>query len=319
MSDPGSLPGPVVCIVGPTASGKSAVADEVALALGSAVVSVDAMQVYRGMDIGTAKTPVGQRRVPLEMVDVVDPGQDYSVALFQEQARAVTNRLLEHGLTPVLCGGTGLYFNAVIDEMSFPAGKHGDEPRGKYAQIARTRGPQALWDLLRERDAPSAELIHPNNAKRVVRALEMLDEGTSYAVHHRGLHARLPHYDVRVWGLTMGRERLYGRIDCRVDMMMEQGLLDEVRDLKGRGLTLDTTAGQAIGYKELLEHLDGASTLGEATELVKRRTRRYAKRQLSWFRHDGRVAWLDMDEMDTREAAATIVASLHAESAEGRH
>ena len=311
-----SAPGPVVCIVGPTASGKSALAELVALELDSAVVSVDAMQVYRGMDVGTAKTPVGERRCPLLMVDVANPTESYSVRLFQRDARAVVDGLLAEGRVPVLAGGTGLYLNAVIDEMDFPAGERDAAPRRAYEALARERGPEGLHALLAERDPESAALIHPNNVRRVVRALEMLDEGVSYARHHEGLHERAAHYDARVWGLTMGRERLYRRIDERVDDMMSLGLADEVAGLSARGLTRDTTAGQAIGYKELLAALEGELTLDEAVEQVKLRSRRYAKRQLSWFRHDPRVRWIDLDETSLSEARDLVLADV---KGGGRH
>lgn len=302
-----SAPGPVVCVVGPTASGKSALAEEVAARLESSVVSVDAMQVYRGMNVGTAKTPPAERRVPLLMVDVVDPTEDYSVRLFQRDARSVVDGLLSAGRVPVLCGGTGLYLNAVIDDMEFPAGEKGCASRERYERLAAERGAPALHALLAERDPESAALIHPNNVRRVVRALEMLDEGVSYARHHEGLHDRAARYDARLWGLTMSRERLYRRIDERVDAMVDQGLLEEVRELASRGLTAELSAGQAIGYKELLAALAGETSLEEAVELVKRRTRRYAKRQLSWFRHDGRVRWIDLDETSLDQAATRIV------------
>ena len=302
-----SVRGPVVCVVGPTASGKSALAEEVAARLESSVVSVDAMQVYRGMDVGTAKTPPAERRVPLLMVDVVDPTEDYSVRLFQRDARSVVDGLLSAGRVPVLCGGTGLYLNAVIDDMEFPAGEKGCASRERYERLAAERGAPALHALLAERDPESAALIHPNNVRRVVRALEMLDEGVSYARHHEGLHERAARYDARLWGLTMSRERLYRRIDERVDAMVDQGLLEEVRELASRGLTAELSAGQAIGYKELLAALAGETSLEEAVELVKRRTRRYAKRQLSWFRHDGRVRWIDLDETSLDQAATRIV------------
>ena len=302
--------GPVVCIVGPTASGKSSLAERLAVTLGSAVVSVDAMQVYRGMDIGTAKTPVDERACELMMVDVCDVGDDYSVRLFQRDARACVDALLASERTPVLCGGTGLYLDAVIDEMDFPAGQTGSEARERYEAIARDEGALALHELLRGRDPRSAELIHPNNVRRVVRALEMLDEGVSYAAKHEGLRARRPHYDALLFGITMDRERLYQRIDARVDAMVEAGLVDEVRALAEGGLAETLTAMQAIGYKEVVAYLDGALTLDEAIDEVKRRSRRYAKRQLSWLRRDGRVRWLDYDRLDEDEAARIVLAAL---------
>ena len=302
--------GPVVCIVGPTASGKSSLAERLAVTLGSAVVSVDAMQVYRGMDIGTAKTPVDERACELMMVDVCDVGDDYSVRLFQRDARACVDALLASERTPVLCGGTGLYLDAVIDEMDFPAGQTGSEARERYEAIARDEGALALHELLRGRDPKSAELIHPNNVRRVVRALEMLEEGVSYAAKHEGLRARRPHYDALLFGIAMERERLYKRIDARVDAMVEAGLVDEVRALAEGGLAETLTAMQAIGYKEVVAYLDGALTLDEAIDEVKRRSRRYAKRQLSWLRRDGRVRWLDYDWLDEDGAARIVLAAL---------
>ena len=306
MSEPVAL-GRVVCIVGPTASGKSALAGLVAKRLGSAIVSVDAMQVYRGMDVGTAKTPMGERGVPLLMVDVADVTDDYSAQRFQRDARACVDGLLARGLVPVLCGGTGLYLDAVIDEMDFPAGVTGGERRQGYERIAAEGGAAALHGILAERDPASAALIHPNNVRRCVRALEMLDGGVSYARNNEGLRRRKPHYEPRVWAVSMPRERLYRRIDERVDMMFEAGLVDEVRGLAAHGLNRSRTAGQAIGYKEIRSALAGECSLDEARGEVKRRTRHYAKRQLSWLRRDGRARWVDVDELGADRACELIV------------
>ena len=303
-----SLPGPLVAIVGPTASGKSTLAEHIACELSTSVVSVDAMQVYRGMDIGTAKVPVEQRRCPLLMVDVADIGQDYSVKLYQRDARACVDNLLASHSVPVLCGGTGLYLNAIIDDMRFPAGEKGGLRRTAYERELEELGAQALFQKLVERDPRSAELIHPNNVRRVIRALEMLDEGSSYATHHEGLAALAPRYDARIWAIDVERTELYRRIDERVDLMFAQGLVDEVSRLRDLGLKRSKTASQAIGYKEVLEALDGIVTLDEARETIKKRTRHYAKRQLSWFRHDKRVRWIDARDLDG--TARTIVLDL---------
>lgn len=297
----------VICIVGPTASGKSEIADIVAETLDSAVVSVDAMQVYQGMDIGTAKVPVAERRVPLLMVDVCDPGDDYSVELFQADARNCVDALLSNGRTPVLCGGTGLYLDAVIDEMEFPAGAVGNVTRSRYEAIAAEKGVEALYVSLKERDPKSAELIHPNNVRRVVRALELLDEGTSYASKHGGLKTRSPHYASNIFALTMNRERLYRRIDARVDIMFESGLVNEVETLMSRGIELSLTASQAIGYSECIDYLQGRIKLDDAIDSTKTRTRRYAKRQLSWIKRDGRANALDMDVLSAEEAASIVL------------
>ncbi len=302
------LPGPIIAIVGPTASGKSALAERIAVELDTSVVSVDAMQVYRGMDIGTAKIPVEERRCPLLMVDVADVDSDYSVKLYQRDARACVDSMLSQHKVPIMCGGTGLYLNAVIDDMRFPAGEVGSAPRQKYETLLEREGAQALHRLLASRDSESAALIHPHNARRVVRALEMLDEGTSYAEHHKGLKHRAAIYDTRIWGIETNREDLYQRIEQRVDEMFDCGLVDEVRALRERGLDKAKTASQAIGYKEVLEALDGRIGMDQARAMIKTRTRRYAKRQISWFRNDGRVRWLDVNDID--EAATTIVLDL---------
>ena len=303
-----TLPGPVVAIVGPTASGKSDLAERIACELSTSVVSVDAMQVYRGMDIGTAKVPVSQRRCPLLMVDVADITEDYSVKLYQQEARACVDRLLANNRVPILCGGTGLYLNAIVSDMQFPSGEVGGSRRLVYEQQLAEEGIDALYNLLLQRDPESASLIHRNNTRRVIRALEMFDEGTSYATHHEGLKQLRPLYDVRIWGIQTDRAQLYERIERRVDLMFEQGLVQEVIGLKEQGLANTKTASQAIGYKEVLLALDGEISMDRAREMVKTRTRRYAKRQLSWFRNDKRVRWISANEPN--EAATRIVVDL---------
>ena len=301
---------PVIAVVGPTASGKSAVADLVAEALGSEVVSADAMQVYRGMDIGTAKTPVSERRVPLLLVDVADPTEPYSAALYQRDSRRAIDRLRAEGRVPVLCGGTGLYVRAALDEMEFPRGEVDGAARQRYQDLAGKLGPEGVHALLAERDPESAALIHPHNVRRVVRALEMLDEGVSYARQSAGFSEPREHYPSLQFALTIDRARLYARIDARVDAMMRAGLLDEVRGLMDAGAADALTSRQAIGYKELIDALEGRCTIGEAVDLIKLRSRRYAKRQLSWFRRDPRITWLDMDVLDADGAARLIVDAL---------
>ena len=309
-----SLPGPLVAIVGPTASGKSDLSELIATELKTSVISVDAMQVYRGMDIGTAKIPLSERRCPLLMVDVADIGDDYSVKLFQRDARLHVNRILGQGKVPILCGGTGLYLNAIIDEMHFPAGDSGGERRLAYERMLEQQGPEAVYRLLVERDPRSAAEIHPNNVRRVIRALEMLDEGISYAEHHEGLKVLRPYYDTRIWGIEMDRQELYRRIEHRVDGMFAHGLVEEVARLREQGLAQTRTAAQAIGYKEVLEALEGSITMERACELVKKRTRHYAKRQLSWFRRDPRVRWIDAS--DAAAAATRIVLDLASNGAD---
>ncbi len=348
---------PVLSISGPTASGKSALADEVALRLNTDVISVDAMQVYRGMDIGTAKTPVADRRVPLQMIDVADPDEPYSVALFQRDARKLIDDRLASGHIPILCGGTGLYIQAVLEEMRFPQGEVDDERRTRYNALAEQLGADGLYSLLEQRDPRSAAAIHPNNVRRVVRALEMADEGVSYADQRAGFAHPSEHYpslrfaltmdrsrlyrriDARVdlmieaglvdevsrlldfahpsehypslrFALTMDRSRLYRRIDARVDLMIEAGLVDEVSRLLDQGMGDALTSRQAIGYKEVIDALEGRLTIDEAVELIKLRSRRYAKRQLSWCRRDPKIQWIDMDALSIEQAAGFIIEQL---------
>ena len=297
----------VVAIVGPTASGKSELAEEVALELGTSVVSVDSMQVYRGMDIGTAKVPIAERRVPLLMVDVCDANESYSVERFQKDARACVDALLADGMTPVLCGGTGLYLNAVVNDMRFPSGSDEDNRRHELEALAREIGPEGIHAKLAELDPESAALVHPNNVRRVIRAIELAEDGGSYARQLERLHEQDAVYDARIWSIDVSRERLYERIDDRVDRMFEAGLIDEVKALYDAGLADTHTARQAIGYKEILEVFDGSITMAEARETIKLRTRRYAKRQLSWFRHDRRIRWIDAGSLTLHEAVKTIV------------
>ena len=298
---------PVLAITGPTASGKSALADELAVRLGTSVISADAMQVYRGMDIGTAKTPVAERRAPLLLVDIVDPTEAYSAALYQRDARLEIDRALDAGKAAILCGGTGLYLRAALDEMSFPSGEVDDERRARYQCLAEELGEEGIHALLAERDPESAAQIHPHNVRRTIRALEMCDEGESYARQKAGFSAPREHYPQLTFALTMDRERLYRRIDKRVDRMVEEGLVDEVRALGDAGVADAITSRQAIGYKEVFDVLAGRSTLDEAIALIKQRSRRYAKRQLSWCRRDARTHWLDMDRLDLSAAAETVL------------
>lgn len=297
---------PIVAITGPTAVGKSSLADMLAVRWGSEVLSADAMQVYRGMDVGTAKTPVEQRLAPLRLIDLVDVFQPYSAAQYQVDARGEVERLRSLGKTPIFCGGTGLYLRAALDDMRFPKGEVDDERRGRYNKLAEELGPLGIHAMLEKRDARSAEIIHPNNVKRVVRALEMCDEGVSYADQAAGFSQHKPFYEHVTYALTMDRTRLYERIDARVDAMMREGLLDEVKELIDRGARDALTSMQAIGYKELIAYLDGECSISDAVALIKQRSRRYAKRQISWCRRDTRTRWIDLDRMGTEDAIALI-------------
>lgn len=301
-----------IAIVGPTAVGKSDVADRLAARLSSEVLSCDAMQIYRGMDIGTAKMMPEECSAPLRLVDIVDPGVAYSAALYQLDARAHVERLLGEQRLPVFCGGTGLYLKAALDEMDFPSGELEDERRVGYQELAERIGEEALHALLAERDPESAAVIHPHNVRRVIRALEMHDDGVSYAQQKSKFSVPRERYYALWFGLTRSREVLYERINLRVDLMFEQGLVDEVRGLMDQGLGDALTSMQAIGYKEIIDALRGAITMEEAREFIKMRSRRYAKRQLSWFKRDDRIVWFDMDEFTIDEVVDDIYRRIEA-------
>ncbi|MCD8199637.1 MAG: tRNA (adenosine(37)-N6)-dimethylallyltransferase MiaA [Coriobacteriaceae bacterium] len=286
-----------ICILGPTASGKSELAEELALALDGEIVSADSMQVYRGLDIGTAKIPPDARRVPLHCVDIVDPDEEYSAALYQRDARAAIDDIQARGKLAILCGGTGLYISAALDDVDFVAGSNREnEARKHYTELLDEIGPVGLHDLLEKRDPDSAALIHPNNVRRTIRALELLEEGEHYSEHTQSLKEAdevIP--CVRI-GLAVDTDILNARIDERVDRMERAGLVYEVQSLIEAGLREAITAKQAIGYKEIMAYLDGTCTKDEAFEQVKRSTRRYAKRQRTWFRNDPRIGWIDVDQ-----------------------
>lgn len=294
-----------IAVVGPTAVGKSTLAEQLAVHIGGEIVSADSMQVYRGMDVGTAKTPPAERQVPYHCVDLVDPGRGYSAALFQHNARAAIDDILARGLTPVVVGGTGLYLRAALDEFDFPPGELCTDLRAELEERARAGGAGALHAELAELDPSAAERIHPNNVRRTIRALEMLTLGRPYSAQASGFGTRTDHYPgTRYLGLTMGRDALYERINDRVDAMVDAGLPAEVERLLDDGYGEALTAMQAIGYKELIPVLTAGASLADAVEQIKRSSRRYAKRQLSWFRADPRIMWLDVTAMPEAEITA---------------
>lgn len=299
---PGRFPlrEPVVCVVGPTASGKTDLAQRLALALDGEVVSADSMQVYRGMDIGTGKLAPAERLVPHHGFDLVDPGQPYSAALFQRYARARFRDIDARGKRCVLAGGTGFYVRAAVDDYDFPDGEQvGNPVRDECMRLAAEAGPQALWERLAERDPESARVIPPADVKRVARAFELLEAGTTYAQQKE----RLAHIEQLVpavfLGLAVDPDILRARIEARVDAMAEAGLVAEVERLLSEGFREGITAPQAIGYKEIVAALDGRISLEEALRQIKVATCRYAKRQRTWFRKDARIVWLCADSGDT--------------------
>lgn len=299
-----ALSQPVVCVVGPTASGKTDVAQLIATRLDGEVVSADSMQVYRGMDIGTGKLPASERLVPHYGFDLVDPGEPFSAALFQSYARQCFVDIDSKGKRSILAGGTGFYVRAAIDAYEFPDGEQIDNPvRNRWNAFAAEHGPERLWEELHQRDPESAQLIPPADVKRVVRAFELLETGDSYAIQKQRLQT-LPQWVPAIFvGLAVDPDVLRARIRARVDSMIANGLIQEVEALLASGFRDGITAPQAIGYKEIVAALDGRTSMEEAIESIKVSTCRYAKRQRTWFKKDPRIHWLCADSGDTAALA----------------
>lgn len=295
-SVPLKLDHPVICIVGPTASGKSQLAQEIALRIDGEVVSADSMQIYRGMDIGTGKVSAQERKVPHWGIDICDPGYPYSASLFQAYARECFKDIDRRKKRAILCGGTGFYVRAAIDDLDFPAGEQRDNPiRDHYSALAKKEGAQALWQLLYEQDPKSAELIHPHNVRRVIRAFEMAHEGVRYAEQSKKLACILQKVPAVFIGLSVDRDILREIINDRVDTMIKRGLVEEVKVLLQNGFRRGITSAQAIGYKEIVAALDGECTLDQAILNIKTSSHRYAKKQRTWFKKDARIHWLSVD------------------------
>lgn len=284
----------VLALAGPTASGKTGLAIQAALERNGEIVCMDSMQVYRGMDIGTAKPTLAERAlVPHHLLDVADPRQPFSVAEYRELAEEAIRGILNRGRLPVLCGGTGLYLRALSRGLDFGGTPADPGIRARYQRLADTRGARAVHDLLMARDRKSAERLHPNNLRRVIRALEVLEiTGRPFSGQEMPKEGEGP-FDIRPFALRWPREALYARVNARVDAMLAAGLLEEVRALVEQGVPPEAQSMQGLGYKELLPCLEDRKGLPEAVETIKRRTRNYAKRQMTWFLADSSVRWLD--------------------------
>jgi tRNA dimethylallyltransferase len=302
---------PVLVLLGPTAVGKTELSLQIARAFDAEIISGDSMQVYRGMDIGTAKiTKAEMQGIPHHLIDIVDPTQDYSVADFQEMAAKLIRDIHARGQLPFIVGGTGLYIESLLYRFAFSDVAADPAYRHELEEVAAREGVEAVHAQLAAVDPESAARLHPNNLRRVIRALEI------YAVSGQRLSAQLAAqthespYQPCIIGLMRDRAELYARIDLRVDLMMQAGLLGEVENLLRLGLNPANTALQGIGYKELIGYLHGETSLLVATERIKRNSRRYAKRQMSWFRHMHDIIWQDATHLASAElflAASEIV------------
>ncbi len=295
----------VLAIVGTTASGKSAVSMILAERLGGEVVSADSMQVYRGMDIGTAKPPPEIReRVPHHLIDIMDPSESCTAALYQEFAREAIGDITGRGKIPIIVGGTGLYVSAAVDNLHFPQTQEASEERHKLQEELEEIGAFKMHCRLREIDPVGASNIHVNNTRRVIRALEVYElTGQKYSDVAGAFKKRRSLYDTIFIGLAYDKEELKRRIAVRTTRMIERGWVDETRKLFSEDRHVSRNAAQAIGYKTLKQYIDGHLTMEEAVETIVKETTAYAKRQMTWFKADPRIVWL---ELETEEGAAEI-------------
>ncbi len=287
----------VIVIAGPTASGKTNLSIELAKRLNGEIISADSMQIYKYMDIGTAKPTVAEMQgIKHYLIDEVLPSEEFNVVKFKELAEKYIEEIIARGKLPIIVGGTGLYISSLIDNINFSESECDWELRESLKKEAEEYGAQYLHDKLKQVDEEAANNIHPNNIKRVIRALEVYYQTEKPITYHNEMSKVVPSkYDFLLIGLTMDRQLLYDRINKRVDIMLENGLVEEVEKLVKLGFADSITSMQGIGYKEILAYLNGENSLEEAVEIIKRDSRRYAKRQLTWFRRIKQIAWFSVD------------------------
>ena len=291
---------PLIVLTGPTAVGKTSLSIRLAKAVGGEIISADSMQVYRHMDIGSAKvTREEMDGVPHHLIDILEPDEEFNVVIFQDRAKAAIEEIRARGHVPVIAGGTGFYIQALVYDIDFKENEEGGRVRRELEDLAGKNGPAYLHHLLAQADPESARSIHPNNVKRVIRALEYYRQtGEKISLHNETERGKEAPYQLFYYVLNTDRETLYKRIDSRVDQMLEKGLVKEVQALKARGCTRELVSMQGLGYKEILDYLDGKTTLQEAVYILKRDTRHFAKRQLTWFRRERDVRWLNLPQFD---------------------
>ena len=294
---------PLIILTGPTAVGKSAASIGLAKAIGGEIISADSMQVYKYMDIGSAKISVDEMSgVPHYLVDVLDPKDEFNVVRFQQMAKEAMAKIYENGHIPIVVGGTGFYIQALLYDIDFTSEDDDKTYRNELEKLACEKGAEYLHDMLRKVDPKSAEDIHANNTKRVIRALEYYHEtGEKISEHNEKERQKDSPYNSAYFVLNDDRTLLYERIDKRVDKMVSEGLVEEVRKLKDMGLDLSYISMQGLGYKEILNYLNGDITLDDAIYILKRDTRHFAKRQLTWFKRERDVIWLNKNEFDHDE------------------
>ncbi len=296
----------IIVIVGPTAVGKTYVSVELAKKLNTEIISADSMQIYKGMDVGTAKiTEEEKSDIIHHMIDIVAPDEDYSVSEFKKNAEEIIDEMLLKNKVPVIVGGSGLYVNSLIYDLDFSNAKSDEKLREYYTYYYKEHGEDALYDKLMRIDPESAEKIHKNNIKRVIRALEVYDiTGMKFSEMNTDIRKDKSKYNCILIGLSMERKTLYERINQRVDKMLSSGLVDEVKTLIKKGYDKNLVSMRGIGYKEIIDYLEGSIDYDEMVNILKKNTRRFAKRQYTWFLKDKNVRWFAMDNLE--ETSNTI-------------
>lgn len=294
---------PLIVLTGPTAVGKTSLSIALAKAVNGEIISADSMQVYQKMDIGSAKIrPEEMDGVKHYLVDVLDPKEDFHIVKFQKMAKTAMEKIYAKGKIPILVGGTGFYIQAVTKDIDFTQARQEDSYRKDLELLAEEKGSGYLHEMLKKVDPKSAEVIHAHNVKRVIRALEFYHQNrTPISAHNEEQKQNESPYALAYFVLNMPRELLYQRIDLRVDQMLEEGLLEEVKALQKEGCHRGMVSMQGLGYKEILAYLEGEYPLEEAVRILKRDTRHFAKRQLTWFRRESEVVWVDKDRFNYEE------------------
>ena len=295
---------PLVIIAGPTATGKTKCAVELAKAINGEIISADSIQVYKGMDIGSAKVTFEEMcGVKHHLIDVLEPTQDFNITVFQTLAKEAMDEIYSRGKVPIIAGGTGFYIQSVLYDIDFTENEDNNEIREALTRISLEKdGKDILFAMLKDIDPESADVIDKNNIKRVIRAIEFYKlSGKKISEHNKLQSSKEAAYDARFFVLTDDRKVLYERIDKRVDKMIELGLVEEVRNLLNKGLKRDMVSMQGIGYKEIVSYLMGEISLDEAIYIIKRDTRHFAKRQITWFKREKDVIWLDRSKMTEQE------------------
>lgn len=294
---------PLIVLTGPTAVGKTSLSISLAKAVNGEIISADSMQVYKKMDIGSAKIRSEEMQgIPHYLVDVLEPEEEFHIVKFQQMAKKAMEDIYSRGKIPILVGGTGFYIQAVTKDIDFTEAQQENDYRKELEALAEEKGGEHLHEMLRKVDPVSADAIHAHNVKRVIRALEFYHQnGSPISAHNEEQKQHESPYNLAYFVLNMPRELLYERIDLRVDQMMKEGLLEEVSRLKVEGCHRGMVSMQGLGYKEILAYLDGEYPLEEAVRVLKRDTRHFAKRQLTWFRREQEVTWVNKDQFSYQE------------------